>query len=189
MVTIPPRSEFPGANDNDRNSYAIRCSPVFSSGVIPTVICAVFFFTSPQQFQRTGGLCVCACDQNRSEQTQRSDIGPSERGAGHGRDATVIANASNGSRFAVGDAKGWHSELLCAKGCFYRVAQTLTETDRDKQVLPSQRSYSSLDISGAAYGRFGSESQGHQAVGQVPAQPGGQIDSYNEDPSGALHLF
>src|SRR5439155_1880504 len=189
MVTIPPRSEFPGPNDKNRNFYALRCSPVFSSGVIPAVISEVFDFATTQQFQRTCGLCMCACDQNRSDQTQRSDIRPSERRAGHGRDATVITNASNGSRLAVGDAKRWHSELLCAKRCFYRVAQTLPETDRDEQVMPCQRSYSPLDISVAAYGSFGRESQGHQAVGQVPAQPGRQINTYNEDPSGALHLL
>src|SRR6266480_2214387 len=161
----------------------------FSSGVIPAVVGEVFHLAPAQQFQGTRGLGMCAGNQNRPYQTQRSDIGTTKRGAGNRRDTAVIANARNGSGLAVGDAKRWHPEFLGSKRSFHRVPQALAEADRDQQILPGQGSDSSLDISGAADWCLSGKSESHQAVSQVPAQSRRQVDPHNQDPASALHLL
>ena len=61
--------------------YAIEYLAL-SSCMIPAVVGEVFHFAPPQQFQGTRGLCVCAGDQNCSQQTQWSDVGAAKGGAG-----------------------------------------------------------------------------------------------------------
>src|SRR5260370_35194835 len=154
-------SKYP-AHKTQISSFA-RLAP-FTVELEPAVIGAIFLFTSAKQFQRARGLRMRASNQDRSKQTQRSDIRAAKGGTGDGSNGAVVANAGDRRCFAVGDAKRRHAELLGAKRRFHRVAQTLAKADCDQQVLPRQRSYSSLDVSAAAYGCLGGKSQGHQTV-------------------------
>src|SRR5258708_39459826 len=82
--------------------------------VVPAMIGAVFFFTAPEQFQSAGRLGMRASNQDGAEKRNGRDVGASERGTGYGGEARFVADTSDGSGFAVGDAESADALLTCA---------------------------------------------------------------------------
>src|SRR5258707_15881050 len=77
----PPVCKFSGPRT--QIASLVRFAPV-TVELEPAVIGAIFLFASAKQFERARGLGMCASNQNRSKQAQRSDVGSAKGGTGDG---------------------------------------------------------------------------------------------------------
>src|SRR5882762_9033892 len=100
-----------------------------------------------------------ASNQDGAEQRNGRDVGASERGTGDRGKARFVADTSDGSGFAIGDAEGADSLLAGALRGLDSVSQALAEAE------------------------------GHQSVSEIPTEGGGKINADNQNATGFLHLF
>lgn len=130
-----------------------------------------------------------ASNQDGAEQRYGRDVGASERWTCDGGKARLVADASDRSGLAVGDAEGADALLAGALRGFDSVSQALAEADGDQEIARIESAYATLDIAGAADGSFGGEAEGHQSVSKIPAEGCGEIDADYQDAARFFYLF
>jgi hypothetical protein len=153
------------------------------------MVCPVFFFTAPEQFQSARCLRMRASNQNRPEERNGRDVRAPERGTGDGGKARLVADTSDGSGFAVGDAEGADALFPSALRGFDGVSQALAEADGDKEIARIERAHPTLDVAGAADRSFGGETESHKSISEIPAEGCGEIDADYQDAARFLYLF
>ena len=73
----------------------------------------------------------------------------------------MVADMSDGSGFAVGDAKGWDALFVGTLRGFDSVSEALAKADGDEEIARIEGADTTLDIAGAADGGFGDKAESH----------------------------